>query len=127
MTFFSSLKRVWNETQEDTRLLQAATQRQPALNRACRFQDYGWYDLSTVAFYTPALLSGLPANFKVCQDCFLSAIAPCPVLSKLFTREIKSSRDPEMLVVCEMADGRVHPAWEAAVAMGDARGVCQEV
>jgi hypothetical protein len=58
-----------------------------------------------------------PTEFKVCQECFLSAIAPSP-LAKWFVRELKSSKDPEQLVQCAFSNPQNEPAWQLCVQQG---------
>lgn len=68
-------------------------------------------------FYSPIFWSALSQNFKVCQECFKTSIAPTS-LTKFFSRDTSLPEDCEQFVECVFSLSCNKPAWKATINQG---------
>lgn len=99
----------------------ATAGRQPELNKACKFRNFGWYTPSTAVFFSPTSSSGLRPDVKLCQECFVPAVEPCAALASLWTKADASGvGGEETFVQCILGEARVQAAWLQSVQQADA-------
>ncbi|KAH8682796.1 hypothetical protein BGZ60DRAFT_524150 [Tricladium varicosporioides] len=113
MSFFRGIRRIWNETKEDINIITESKGRQPVFNTSCRFRDFGFKDENS-HFYSPPLWSALPSTFIICQECFITSIAPTPFAGS-FGRVFK---EPGQFVQCDFSNPLNKSAWKACVEIG---------